>query len=99
MTNSTSNYDQLIQKLDAFIRKYYVNQLIRGFLYTVGVVFAFFILINVLEYFFYFGKSMRKFLFFSFVGTSLASIIYKCLFVFDILIFNRVFIFYFNFFL
>ncbi len=76
MTNSTSNYDQLIQKLDAFIRKYYVNQLIRGFLYTIGVVFAFFILINVLEYFFYFGKSMRKFLFFSFVGTSLASIIY-----------------------
>ena len=76
MTNSSSNYDQLIQKLDAFIRKYYVNQLIRGFLYTIGVVFAFFILINVLEYFFYFGKSMRKFLFFSFIGTSVLSTVY-----------------------
>ncbi|HHB78136.1 MAG TPA: DUF4175 family protein [Saprospiraceae bacterium] len=76
MTNSSSNYEQLIQKLDDFIRKYYVNQLIRGFLYTIGIVFAFFILINVLEYFFYFGKSMRKFLFFSFVGTSLLSMVY-----------------------
>ena len=76
MTNTTSNYDQLIQKLDAFIRKYYLNQLIRGFLYTIGIVFAFFILINVLEYFFYFGQSTRKILFYSFVGTSFFSIFY-----------------------
>lgn len=72
---TTSNYDQLIQKLDAFIRKYYVNQLIRGFLYAIGLVFALFILVNVLEYFFYFGKSTRKLLFYSFVGTSLVSIV------------------------
>lgn len=76
MANTTNNYNELIQKLDAFIRKYYINQLIRGFLYTIGVVLAFFILINVLEYFFYFGKGTRKMLFFSFVGTSIVSIVY-----------------------
>ncbi|MFN0013910.1 MAG: DUF4175 family protein [Saprospiraceae bacterium] len=53
------NYSLLIEKLDSFIRKFYVNQLLRGSLYTVGAVLGLFILLNVLEYYFYFGTAVR----------------------------------------
>ncbi|HMQ08605.1 MAG TPA: DUF4175 domain-containing protein [Saprospiraceae bacterium] len=62
-----SNYDLLIKRLDHFIRKYYINKLIKGVLYTAGVVIALFLIFNLMEYFFYFGKGIRKFLFFGFV--------------------------------
>ena len=53
------NYSLLIEKLDGFIRKYYVNQLLRGALYTVGLVLGLFIVLNVLEYYFYFNSRVR----------------------------------------
>ncbi|MBK8442300.1 MAG: DUF4175 family protein [Sphingobacteriales bacterium] len=68
-----NNYQLLIEKLDRFIRKYYLNKLIRGTLYTVGLVLAFFLLATVLEYNFYFSTTVRKVLFWSFVGTATAS--------------------------
>ena len=71
-----SNYDLLIQKLDRFIRKYYLNQLIRGFLYSAAVILALFILMTLLEHFFYFGTGVRKLLFFSFIGASAVSMFY-----------------------
>ena len=39
---NTDNYRLLIQKLDHFIRKYYANQIIRGTLYSVALVWALF---------------------------------------------------------
>lgn len=68
-----SNYDQLIEKLDQFIRKYYINQLIRGFLYSIALVLALFLTFNLLEYNFYFSTTIRKFLLLSFIGTSLGA--------------------------
>ncbi|MFN5364192.1 MAG: DUF4175 family protein [Bacteroidota bacterium] len=65
------NYSLLIEKLDAFIRKYYINQLLRGSLYTVGLVLGLFILLNVAEYYLYFGTTTRTVLFWGFVGTSM----------------------------
>ena len=68
-----SNYQVLINRLDRFIRKYYLNKLIRGVLYTVGLVLAYFLLISVLEYYSYSSQNVRKFFFFSFVSlTALA---------------------------
>jgi hypothetical protein len=64
------NYTLLIEKLDGFIRKFYINQLLRGALYTVGLVLGLFILFNVLEYYFYFGSGMRTVMLWSFLGTS-----------------------------
>ncbi len=66
-------YTALIQRLDQFIRKYYLNQLIRGTLYTLGVVGLAFLAINILEGNFYFDKSGRKVLFFSFLAISAAA--------------------------
>lgn len=65
-----SNYDLLISKLDAFIRKYYLNQLVKGTLLTIGLIGVVFLLISLGENYFYFGKTARKILFFSFLGLS-----------------------------
>ncbi|MGB4960809.1 MAG: DUF4175 domain-containing protein, partial [Saprospiraceae bacterium] len=71
MSTKNSNYDQLVTKLDGFIRKYYINRLIKGSLYTVAIVLGLFLLFNVLEYYFYFSTSVRKIFLFSFVGSTL----------------------------
>ncbi|MBR5778020.1 MAG: hypothetical protein IKY22_06140 [Bacteroidales bacterium] len=70
--------DKLIEKLDAFIRKYYKNQLIKGVLYTVGLLLLLFILISVLEYFGYFGTAVRMVLFWVYV---LVTIVFLVLYV------------------
>ena len=69
------NYQLLMNKLDQFIRKYYVNQLIRGTLYATGLILLLFILFNVAEYYYYFSVGVRKTLFYSFIGVSSASLI------------------------
>lgn len=76
MINSGNSYSLLVKKLDQFIRKYYVNQIIRGSLYFIGLVLLMFLVFNVLEYYFYFSKGIRKALFFSFIGISLVSLYY-----------------------
>ncbi len=65
-----NNYSLLIEKLDGFIRKYYVNQLIRGVLYSVGLILALFLGLNFAENFFYFSPSVKTPLFWGFVGVS-----------------------------
>lgn len=64
------NYSLLIEKLDAFIRRFYINQLLRGALYTVGAVLGMFILLNLLEYYFYFGTGVRSVMLWGFLGLS-----------------------------
>lgn len=71
---STSNYQLLIEKLDEFIRKYYVNQVIRGSLYSLALILALFLSLNFMEHTFYFEKGVRKVLFFSFLGISLVAL-------------------------
>src|SRR5438105_5175709 len=66
----TSNYQSLIEKLDEFIRKYYKNQLLRGLIYSIGMVFLFFISVTVLEYYAHFNTSIRTVLFYSFLLSS-----------------------------
>ena len=68
MIQNNKSYQQLIQKLDEFIRKYYINQLIRGSLYTFGLVLAIFLAFNALEYYFYFSTGVRKVFYYSFLS-------------------------------
>jgi hypothetical protein len=72
--SNKDNYNLLIDKLDAFIRKYYVNQLIRGGLYTLALVLLLFLGLNFLEYYFYFRPGIKEALFFSFLGVSCLSL-------------------------
>jgi hypothetical protein len=62
------NYQLLIEKLDAFIRKYYKNQLIRGAIYSFGLCLAFYLLITLLESVGRFNTGLRTFLFYALVG-------------------------------
>ena len=60
----------LITKLDSFVRKYYKDRAIRGLLYSVGLLVAFFLSATLLEYFGRFGIAARTILFW---GTLLAA--------------------------
>ena len=75
MAKVMDNYQLLMQKLDQFIRKFYINQLIRGLLYSIGLILLLFILFNAAEYYYYFGSNVRKGLFYSFIGISSAALI------------------------
>ena len=62
-----NSFDSLILKLDAFIRKYYKNQLIKGGFYFGFLILSFFLTFALLEYFGNFNTLGRGFLFFSFL--------------------------------
>src|SRR5690554_5008880 len=79
MPQSSSSYHLLLNKLDAFIRKYYLNQLLRGSMLFLALLFALFLAINFLEYFFYLNSSIRKILFFSFIGVELLVFVFMIL--------------------
>lgn len=58
-----TDYDLLIHKLDGFIRKYYKDRLIRGALYSTGLLVLFFLAASLGEYFGRFGTTVRTGLF------------------------------------
>ncbi len=60
-------YNKLIEKLDAFTRKFYLNQIIRGAIYFVTIGLAAFLLSAVLEYFGRFSSPVRATLFFGLI--------------------------------
>ena len=49
MGSVSENYQLLIQKLDEFIRKFYMNQLVRGLIFASALLLAAFLAIEVLE--------------------------------------------------
>jgi hypothetical protein len=70
------NYQILISKIDAFIRKYYTNMLIKGLLISLGIIISFFLIINTLEHFFHLNTIVRAILFYVFITSNLAVIIF-----------------------
>ena len=70
------NYILLINKLDNFIRKFYFNKFLRGIIYTTALLFAFFLIIALAEYAFYFSPLVRKFMFYGFISLSLFAFSY-----------------------
>lgn len=73
MTRPT-NYDLLIQKLDEFIRKYYVNSAIRGLMYATGLILLVFLVVSLLESQFYFTGLTRRTMWYGFMAVSLLAI-------------------------
>ena len=66
-----TDYEHLIAKLDAFIRKYYKDRLIRGALYSAGLLVGVFLLAALLENLGHFGTTVRTALFWSVVASML----------------------------
>ena len=73
MAATPPNYSLLISKLDRFIRKFYLNQIIRGALYTLGLVLLLFLLVSLTESQFYFDRGTRKLLWYGFLGLSVVA--------------------------
>ena len=70
MSNRQSNYELLIHKIDEFSRKYYMNKLIRGLLYSTGLILAAFLTVTLLEAFLYANTRVRTFFFYGFLSLS-----------------------------
>ena len=62
-----NNNHKLFKKLNSFIKKYYVNQLIRGGIYVVSILVIFFLFFAIIEYFSSFGVGGRTFLFWTYL--------------------------------
>ncbi len=63
-----NSFDTLLSQIDAFIRKYYKNQLIRGLLVFLVIFLFSFLFATTFEYFGRFNSVVRAFLFFGFIG-------------------------------
>lgn len=66
-----SSFDRLLGQIDAFIRKYYKNQIVKGGLLFLGVLLVTYLTVITLEYFGEFGTGVRAGLFFGFIGINL----------------------------
>jgi hypothetical protein len=65
----------LLQKLDEFIRRYYKNQLIKGIIYSSGILVSAFLSVVFLEYFGEFNTIIRGILFFSFLSATIVILV------------------------
>ncbi len=63
-----ANLNEIIQKLEAFIKKYLMFKILRGFYLTIGLIITIFLFESVIEYFNYFPVTTKTILLaFSFV--------------------------------
>jgi hypothetical protein len=65
----------LINKIEDFIKKYYKTLIAKGFIISIGLISAFFLLIAFVEYFFWLSSFTRAALFFSFLALLIASVV------------------------
>ena len=70
----------LFDKLNQFIRKHYINQLVKGVVFTLLGLIVFFILIALLEHYIKFDVALRTFLFWLYIALNTA-IAFKYLFI------------------
>ena len=69
------DYKLLIQKLNAFIREYYKNMMIRGLIYSLITLICTLIVFAVIEHFGFFNSHARTILFWVYCGISMSIII------------------------
>lgn len=72
----TQEYNILLSKLDAFIRKYYINRMIKGAIYLTITCLFLFLAVSIAEYFGRYSTSARAGLFFTFISTTLFLLLY-----------------------
>ena len=63
--------DQLLHQLQEYKRKFYLNMLLRGSIFAIGLLLSVYIVYSLLEYVFYFPQYVRGFLLFSFIAAVL----------------------------
>ncbi|MFA9194022.1 DUF4175 family protein [Flavobacterium sp. FBOR7N2.3] len=85
---NSSNF--IYQKLEAFIRKYYLNELIRGVVFFIGLGLLYFLFTLFIEYFLWLKPIGRTILFWTFIGVEVVLLFRFILFpVFKLLKFKK----------
>lgn len=72
--NTTENYDILTGRINTFIRKYYLNNLLRGLIFLGAGLFSAYVVITLSEYFGHFNTTFRTILFYFFIVLNLGLI-------------------------
>lgn len=72
--NSHENYELLIDKINTFIKRYYLNSLLRGLIFLGAGLFSAYIVITLTEYFGNFDSLFRSVLFYGFILLNLGLI-------------------------
>lgn len=68
--------NEIISKLNVFIRKYYKNLLIKGLIYSVILLLVFFFVLNIIEFFGYNAPIVRTIIFYCYILLSFGIIGY-----------------------
>ena len=74
--NASENYELLISKINVFIRKYYLNNLLRGLIFLGAGLFSAYVVITLCEYFGNFNTVFRTILFYTFILLNLGLIVW-----------------------
>ena len=72
--SATENYELLIGKINTFIRKYYLNNLLQGLIFLGAGLFSAYVVITLGEYFGNFSVVLRTILFYYFIVLNLGLI-------------------------
>ncbi len=72
MAQPGNNYDLLIGKMDEFIRKYYLNKLLRGLIFLGAALFFSYLIITFSEYYGHFNTFFRSAIFYGFILLNLS---------------------------
>lgn len=67
-SNFMSNYQEIQHKLEGFIKKFYINELLKGTILFFAIGLLYFLMIVFLEYFLWFSSLGRSILFWIFIG-------------------------------
>ena len=71
MKAAEENYVYLITKIDGFIRKYYLNKVVKGSIFLISSLFVAYIVVIMAEYFGHFDPIVRSILFYTFIAVNL----------------------------
>jgi len=67
MNKSDDNYVYLINKIDGFIRKYYLNKVVKGSIFLASSFLVAYLIITFAEYWGHFDPAVRSVLFYAFI--------------------------------
>jgi len=62
-----NNYSDLLKKIDEFIRKFYLNKILRGSIYVAAILLALYLLVFLSLYYLNPGAEFKTFIFFSYL--------------------------------
>ena len=63
-----NTFDRLVNQIDAFIRKYYTNEIVKGIFFFLGILIFSYLFVSILEYLGRFNSLFRAFFLFGFLS-------------------------------